>query len=235
MIVPAARLLVGLAATLAVLLALEWALPGRAAPEGVVPLARLRPAAQAAALPARQAVVWAGAVLARPVFSISRRPPRVTVKGPAEVAAGQARLSGIMITRSGRRAIFAPEGGGHALVLPEGASVNQSTIRSILPDRVVLAGGAVLRPSYDRNRPTATTPSSFQPVVPAFNPVFPNTNFPGTGGVFGNNPNFGAPGFVQPQVQPRVIQPEPGDNDDVVQRPVVPPIFRGTTIPPRRE
>ena len=234
MIIPATRLLAGLAAVLAVLLGLEWALPGQAAPAGVVPLARLHPASQVAALPARQTAVWGGAVLARPVFSISRRPPHVAVRGPQETAAGQARLSGIMISRWGRRAIFAPEGGGHALVLPEGASVNQTTIRSILPDRVVLAGGAVLRPSYDRNRPVATTAPAFQPITPGFNPAFPNANFPAPGGVFGN-PNFATPGFAQPSLQPRVIPPEPGDNDDVVQHPVVPQIFRGATIPPRRE
>ena len=233
MIAPAARLLVGLAALLAVLLGLEWALPEQAAPAGVVPLARLRTAAPAAALPARQTAAWSGAVLARPVFSISRRPPRVTVRNPGEAAVGQARLSGIMITRSGRRAIFAPEGGGHALVLAEGASVNQTTIRSILPDRVVLAGGTVLRPSYDRNRSIVPTTPVFQPATPGFAPVFPNANFPGSGGVFGT-PNLIAPNF-QPPVQPRVIPPEPGDNDDVVQRPVVPPIFRGAPIPPRRE
>ena len=152
-----ARLATGLAVLLAAILGLEWVLPGQPSPAAAVPLAHLQAAGRAAALPARKTSVWAEATLARPVVSISRRPPKVTAAGVALAAPGQARLAGIMITRYGRQAIFAPEGGGRALVLAEGGAVNQTTIRSILPDRVVLVSGAVLHPAYDRNRPAAST------------------------------------------------------------------------------
>jgi hypothetical protein len=124
-----------------------------------------------------------------------------------------------MITRAGRRAIFAPEGGGKQLVLAEGASVNQTTISSIQPDRVVLAGGAVLRPTYDRNRPQ--TVPLFQPITPNFQPGFPQPGFP-------------QPGFAQPGFQPAAPMASAGAEDGV-QPPPPPQPFRGPMIPQRRE
>jgi hypothetical protein len=215
------RLLSGLIGFLAVILALEWLLPDPPPPAGTpVALLRSRPPA---AIATRDTGDWVETVLARPVFSISRRPPKVAAGGHAETAAGEARLSGIMITRAGRRAIFAPEGGGKPLVLAEGASVNQSTIRSILADRVVLAGGAVLRPSYDRNRSNQTTPPFFQTIQQNF-PAAPNPYLP----------NFAQPNFPQPGLQP----PQAGGDDGTPPPPTpLQPMqpFRGNMIPPRRE
>ena len=227
-----ARLLAGLAALLALVLALEWLLPNQYAPAATVPLARLHATGRTAALPARRTTVWAQAVLARPVFSISRRPPKIAASGPTAAGPGQARLAGIMITRYGRRAIFAPEAGGHALVLSEGGAVNQTTIRSILPDRVVLVSGAVLHPAYDRNKPPA--PAPFQPPIAPFTPGFPT--FPNAAGQF-SNPNFPVsgipqPGFAAPGFQPGGAQ---ANGEDGVQ-PVPPPQpFRGGLIPQRRQ
>ena len=225
------RLLAGLAAALGLVLAGEWLLPGRPMPAGAVPLARLHAAGRAAALPARKTTAWAEAILARPVFSISRRPPKAVAAGLAQAAPGQARLAGIMITRSGRWAIFAPEGGGHALVLAEGGAVNQTSIRSILPDRVVLASGAVLRPAYDRNRPTAAT-TPFQPPIAPFSPGFPA--FPNTPGQF-NNPNFPQPGFQPPAFQQAGVPAQQAGEDGVQPVPVPVPPFRGGLIPQRRQ
>ena len=216
---PTSRLMAGVLAVLALVLALEWLLPD-AAPPAVSP-ARVRAAATAPVLAARQTGTWVAAVLARPVFSISRRPPKV-VAGAREQVAGEARLAGIMITRAGRRAIFAPEGGGKTLVLGEGASVNQSIVRSILADRVVLASGAVLHPTYDRNR----VPSApFQPMQSAFQPGFANPNFPG-------NPGFPPqPGAAPPNFQ--LLSPPQTGEDGLPTPP--PPVFRGAPIPQRRE
>ncbi len=216
---PTPRLMAGVLAVLALILALEWLVPD--APPPAVSPARVRAAATSPVLAARQTGTWVAAVLARPVFSISRRPPKV-VAGSHEQVAGEARLAGIMITRAGRRAIFAPEGGGKPLVLGEGASVNQSTIRSIQADRVLLASGAALRPTYDRNR-VPSPPVPFQPVQSAFQPGFVNPNFP-------NNPAF-PPGTANPNLQ--ILSP-PQANEDGVPTPP-PPVFRGAPIPQRRE
>lgn len=232
--------LVGLCLFLGVLLGAIWLWPAEGPPPPGPP-ARFRAANRSVTLAARETGSWAGVILARPVFSISRRPPKVVAGGRAETAPGQARLSGIMITRLGRRAIFAPDGGGHAMVLAERAQVNQGTIRSILPDRVVMADGTVLRPSYDRNRaPGVNTTLPYQPPV-AFNPQ-PNPIFNGPGGGPGanfQNPGMlGNPAFAQPGTpfgfQPPA-NPAEATGDGQPQPPMPPPAFRGTMIPPRRE
>jgi hypothetical protein len=225
MIAAPLRLTAGVLAALALCLLLEWTLPGNAdiaAPAAAPHALRASPKAP---LAARQAGTWAEAVLERPLFSISRRPPKVAA-GPSEAAPDEARLSGILIGRFGKRAIFAPQGGGKPLVLAEGSQVNESSIRAIEPDRVILASGAVLKPEFDRNRvPTAFTPP-FQPTVP---------NFPGPGFVGGNMPQ---PGFPRiPQMPPQegdANQPAPADGQAAQPQPPV-PMFRGPNFPNRRE
>lgn len=184
------RLLIGAIAVLLAVLVLEWVLPDGTASDAAVPPPHL--AARGAGQPvmARDTSQWVETVLARPLFSISRRPPKVAARAGGAAAAPAARLAGIMITRYGRRAIFAPDGGGKQLVLPEGANVNESTIRSIKPDSVVMASGAVLRPAFDKSgRSQATTlPASFttppfQPpgFPPAYPAQFPAPGLPGQG------------------------------------------------------
>ncbi len=218
------RVLWGTLGVLALLLVLEWTWPAGNAAGGTVSPARVAVQAHAPALASRDTSAWVSAVLARPLFSVTRRPPRIVSRGVGAVAVGQARLAGIMITRSGRRAIFAPEGGGRQLVLPEGAAVNDSTIRRILPDRVTLASGAVLLPSYDRNRVNTGTPA-FQPFTPGFpNPGFANPGFnPVMPGGFPPNP-----ALQNPTVQP------PGE--ETGQPPAQGPLLlRSNLIPQRRE
>ncbi len=233
-----ARLLYGALAVLVLVLALEWAWPAGRAGEDVGPPTFTTPK-QAQAAAARETASWEQTVLARPLFSIGRRPQRVASKAGDVLAVGQARLAGIMITRFGKRAIFAPDGGGKQMVLPEGASVNDSTIRRIQADRVILASGTVLLPTYDHNPSTlGTTPPfhpAFAPNFPAPGPGFPNQAFPNQAlpnqaypspafpgqGVPGSfPPAFRAPG---PQFQPPA---EAGDQA---------PPFRGGPIPQRRE
>ena len=224
------RVLWGVLAVLALLLVAEWAWPSGSAPGATVSPARVAVLAHAPALAARDTSAWVNAVLARPLFSATRRPPRVVTHGPGVVAVGQARLAGIMITRFGRRAIFAPEGGGKQMVLPEGAAVNDSTIRRILPDRVTLASGATLLPSYDKNRASSGTPA-FQALNPGF-------GAPGFG-----NPNFANPGFANPGFPPALpggfpnpaFQPPPPPGEETPQPPQGPLLLRGNLLPQRRE
>ena len=226
------RLLWGVLGALMLLLALEWVWPAGTAADATVSPARVAVQAHAPALAARDTSGWVSAVLARPLFSITRRPPRNVARGPGVLAVGQARLAGIMITRQGRRAIFAPDGGGKQMVLPEGGAVNDSTIRRILPDRVMLASGAVLLLSFDRNRTTTGTPA-FQPFTPGFNN--PGLNNPGFANP-GFNPvqpgGFPNPAFPNPAFQP---PPAPPGEENGQPNPQGPLLLRGNLLPQRRE
>ncbi len=225
MIAAPMRLLTGLLGFLAVVLVLEWVWPSGSDATGPVAALRLGHSAPKASLQSRAVNEWAETALARPLFTISRRPPKVEAAGPNEAAPDDMRLAGILIGRFGRRAIFAPGGGGKPVVLAEGAAVNASTIRSITPSQVILASGTVLSPSFDKNR----VPPS--PYLPAFQPVMPN--FPQPGFTPGQMPQ---PGFPIPRM-PQAPEPnEPGVNAQP-DAPPVPgiPVFRGPMIPQRRE
>ncbi len=229
MITVSRRLLAGVIATLALSLALEWLLPSGSLPPPSASVLRLGHGNQKVPLVARETAEWTSAILARPLFSSNRRPPKLTAGSHGESAPDEARLSGILIGRFGRRAIFAPTGGGKPLVLGENGAVNDSTIRRIEPNQVVLANGTVLTPSFDKNRvPAAYTP----PFAP---PSFPNQMVtPGT--VIGGNgvqPNFPLPRFPQP-VQPPPPAGNDGDTPDNQPAQPQPPVFRGP-IPNRRE
>jgi len=197
----------GAAGVLAVLLVLEW-LPA-APPPPVKPLVTPHVAtANNGEADARDAGEWADTILARPLFVPGRKPPRTTPGQRAAALSGLPRLSGIMITGSGRRAIFAPDS-GKPLVLSEGASLDDSTIKAIHADRVIISGpkgDIVLRPTYARAGGGGTAPMvpNFQP--PGMNPGFPNPVF---------NPGFnpGGPpaGFQLPQPAP---PPEAADGGD---------------------
>jgi hypothetical protein len=165
------RLWGGASAVLLLILIVEWAWPIPSLAPG--PPAPLPSLAARAVLPARQTAGWVSLILARPLFTINRRPAK-SAAGPAAAAAGDARLCGIMISATLRRAIFAPEGGGKPLVLGEGASVNDSVIARILPDRVIMASGTVLLPLYDHTRAPQAGAAPFMPTAfpPNLNPAF---------------------------------------------------------------
>ena len=217
--------LLGAMAFLMVLLVVEW-LPGETPVPPPAAPARVASGPQTAArLAARDTEAWVSTILARPLFSVSRKPPKAAAAKASASGPGMPRLSGIMIFAGVKRAIFAPEGGGKPLVLEEGASLDDTSIRTIQPGQVILASGEVLRPAYDKNRvpgtPAFVPPDlprpGFAPGGPGFNPAF-NPGF---------NPAF--PGGANPAVQ------QPGaaaDLNDTAPAPGPPP-FRG--LPQRRE
>jgi hypothetical protein len=229
MTVDRTRLLVLLLGAASLVLLLEWVWP-EGAVEGPGRLGGWHPGQSApkAGLQPRAVADWATSVLARPLFSVSRRPPHVEASAGPSAAPDQARLAGILIGRFGKQAIFAPEGGGKPLVLGEGAPINESVIRSIEPSQVVLASGAVLTPSFDKNRtPSAPFIPGFQPAPPGFQPNFPNGMMP--------QPGFPMQRSVMPQPQ--------ADGGDGTTPPGLPvpgiaqpvPVFRGPMTPQRRE
>lgn len=124
------------------------------------------PAATPAALAVRPAAQWAGTVLARPLFNPARRPPAASAAAPV-AAAALPRLTGILISPTGRTAIFAS--GERPVAVVEGGVVAGYLVRSIQPGRVVLAGPGgehSVRPSYDANRPPPPAPLRLAPAAP---------------------------------------------------------------------
>lgn len=108
---------------------------------------------------------WVETILARPLFSPSRRPPAVSAGPAAETVIGMPRLAGILISPDGKRAIFARPGGGKPLTTTEGDKIDRWTVLSIEMWQVTLSGpdgSHVLHPSFENG----TTPAP-QPVRPA--------------------------------------------------------------------
>ncbi len=77
-------------------------------------------------------------LLARPLFSRTRRPPVQAEAGVVE-ANVMPRLSGIIISPTRRLAIFAPKG-SKPIVTREGSRVGRFTIRTICPNWVAVVG-----------------------------------------------------------------------------------------------
>jgi hypothetical protein len=227
------------AALLAIIVA-EWLPSADAPPPRPAVLAPHQAARDAAATPdapERDVGGWADTIVARPLFTIGRRPPRAKGGASNVAAADLPRLSGIMITPSGRRAIFMPEG-GKPLVLAEGATLQDGTIRSIAADSVTVQstrGDLVLRPSFDRNRvpsPILPTAPMFQPGG-GFNPNIPNPAFnPGV-------PQATNTGDDADDATPAQPVPPPGQSpmQQTIQpmQPAFPGAFRNPGLPRGRE
>ena len=127
--------------------------------------------------------------LARPLFTPGRRPETSEAASPL-AAPGRPelpRLTGILVTSAGRRAIFAELAGGHATVVMEGSSVGPWRVEAIRAAEVQLAGPdgrRTVRPSYSQTPTLAggqlplaaqadTKPPS--PPSPAAFAIVPNT------------------------------------------------------------
>ncbi len=113
---------------------------------------------QFAALPPRPPAVdetrlrgWTATILARPLFEPARRPPLPTAKTP-----GFPRLTGIVIARELKEAIFVLPGAPQAVVVTPGSHLDGMLIAGIAATGVLVADGAgtrLMRPSFDREAP----------------------------------------------------------------------------------
>jgi general secretion pathway protein N len=116
------------------------------------------------------------AVLSRPLFSSTRRPPQSAVNdGPSGADLGDTRLTGI-VTEPGRHlAIFAVNG-AKPLRLSEGEAVSGWRIESITPREVSLSGPGgtkTLEPKVDPSLPQGGPAPAPTPVNPAARPPVP--------------------------------------------------------------
>jgi hypothetical protein len=148
--------------------------------EQAAPLPALR---QLARLPVAPPIA---AILARPLFSPSRRPPQNSTGNAADDAGlADSRLAGIVIEPGRRFAIFAPQG-AKPLMVTEGETVSGWRVDSISPQEVSLSGPEgtkTLQPKFD---PNLAPPAEEQTPPPA--------------PVFGVPPNIrAAPGVMVPQ------------------------------------
>ena len=99
---------------------------------------------------------WAVTVLARPLFSQSRRPDAAPAD-PVAHASEPVRLAGVVIDPAGKRAIFALRD-TKPVVAVEGSRVGDFVVRSIEPGRVVVeaeSGLRTLKPSFNDGLPAA--------------------------------------------------------------------------------
>ena len=183
----AALALVGLvAAGLAGVVAVElWPAAPAADPAAPRSLSRNAPASPDRPDPG---TAWIDLLLARPLFSQSRRPPTaVAAAGRAVTAAAPLpRMTAILIDGTRRSVIFAAPG-GKPISLGEGGRLGAFTVQSIEPQRVVVLG-----PDGPR-----TVRTSFDPAAPAPlpTPLPAAPLFPGIA-----LPNAGSPPFIPPVV-----------------------------------
>jgi hypothetical protein len=146
----------GLTGMLAVGLAAELASRPEAAPEVASPPLSAPGRTAAAATPATGN--WVGTILRRPLFSPDRKPVMPAASGAAPApgpADAMPRLSAVLITPGGRKAIFAPAQ-GKPLVAGPGARVGAYVVKSISAGQVVLTGGdgeRVIRPGFASGPP----------------------------------------------------------------------------------
>jgi hypothetical protein len=130
-------------------------------------VAVLKPLPVEAALPAGAVPTadrtprWAATILARPLFSPSRRPAAQHVAGPAGPPT-LPRLTAVLVGEDGRRAIFA--GTGPAIVAREGSRIGDHLVQTIAAGEVTLQGpegSVVLRPRFlASTAPVPATPGS---------------------------------------------------------------------------
>lgn len=155
-----AALCIGLAAAIYS----EVSAPPEAAPSASPPAAGARQAkAEAPTPPTMPPLQRFAAVTERPLFSPSRQPP-LQASGDSEGAWSSFVLAGIIITPDSREALIRHGKPPTIAHLREGQDLEGWVVRSILPDRVVFAGGDTLHelrltpkppPSSSTNRASA--------------------------------------------------------------------------------
>lgn len=150
--------------------AIGWELSG--SPDMASPVVTSSPTVNVPASPVPperdQTREWIATVLARPLFSPTRRPPAESREASSTVS-GLPRLAGIIVGPSGRSAIFAGE--PRPVVVPEGGRINGYIVSSIDAAEVKVAGPEgllTIHPSFQPAPPRGPSqaPRPGQPVKP---------------------------------------------------------------------
>jgi hypothetical protein len=156
---------------------------GSAGVHAAAPLPAMRPS------PGAQLDTMVAEILARPLFSATRRPPQHDGSPAADGGLSDTRLTGIVTEPGHRFAIFAPVG-AKPLIVSEGDTVSGWRVENITPREVSLSGPEgtkTLQPKIDPNLvppppPRAALPALIHPAAaapprPGFPPGFPRAPF----------------------------------------------------------
>ena len=103
---------------------------------------------------------WAGTILARPLFSRSRR-PAPPIAADASGPAALPRLSGILVSPYRNTAIFAGAAELKPIIAAEGGRLGDYVVEAIAPDRVTVRGPEgekVLNLAYEGQAAAASAP-----------------------------------------------------------------------------
>jgi hypothetical protein len=144
-----------------------------AAPENEA-VAAVTPRAATAPPPARPEIgaqygAMIATILARPLFSATRRPPPAADAPTEDAAFADTRLAGIVTEPGHRFAVFAPAG-AKPLLVKEGDMVSGWRVDSITPLAVSLSGPGgtkTLQPKIDPNLAPPSPPPMASTLVPA--------------------------------------------------------------------
>ena len=106
-------------------------------------------------------------ILARPLFTASRRPPAGADRaaGNTTAAALKGRLAGIVVSPAGSEALFVEAGKAKSVTVREGESFEGWTVERIEPEHVMVRAGArleTIEPAGDKARIVAPVPSPAQ-------------------------------------------------------------------------
>ncbi len=161
----------------------------------VPPPTLLRNASRAAAVPPGILQQAFTAILARPLFSPSRRPAAIAIASAAPPAV-LPRLAGTIVHGVERSVIFTLGTGGKAVIAHEGSEVGGYTVQTIQAGRVTIAGPDgehVLRPTFGpQTGASAQTPIG-TPALPPGLAGPASLNLPGLRGFAGlPTPQFGS-------------------------------------------
>ena len=147
-------------------------------------------------------------VLARPLFSSTRRPPQDAPSGAADSDLSDARLTGIVTTPGRRIAIFAVSG-DKPLKVAEGDAVSGWRIENITPREVSLSGPSGTKTLQPKLDPSLASPPGQPPIgQPGGRPPTP--------------PAAGRPRVPVPGAAPAVAPPSQGlpvNNPGALPRP----------------
>ncbi|MGB8839827.1 MAG: hypothetical protein WCC64_02045 [Aliidongia sp.] len=161
------------------------------------------PAGRVAAMP--RPAEWAATSLARPLFSLMRRPEAEKTKdvaaGPDQPTNDLPRLAGIQLVGANKHAIFQPTGDVPPLVVAEGDTLKDSVwkVETIGLTSVTLSGPSgetTVEPKFDEN---AVAPP---PQLPVQRPRLPQR------GAVVPTPQP-APPTLRPNPAPNAVQPQP--------------------------
>jgi hypothetical protein len=186
------------AAGLSGLILLELTGPSGISPDAVPTPASAQPNGGITRDPAGGVTQIVADILARPLFRGDRRPAPADTRGTVSSQSDDIpRLTGILMSSDGPRAIFQPSGKDRALVVVVGETVGSWQVQEIAAHAVTLTGPGGTRRLEPKFAAGESPPSPFQQPPPGPGMNGPGINNQGAGGPVTNGPLFSGVGAQQ--------------------------------------